>query len=305
MTRSPLASPSATVEALQRFRLYTKKSYGQHFLVDNNVIERIMHLADLRPESVVVEVGPGIGTLTLALLQEARGVVAVERDKALFRPLTAVVTEFRDRARDAGETAGEFALVEEDALLVTPAQIAAECGSPVAMVANLPYQVAATVVLRTFEEFDSIASATVMVQAEVAQRMAAVPGTKSYGAYTVKLNLLAKPAGSFAVARNSFLPPPRVESTVIRLNRRGVGDGSSPTLVRTIEEYRAVARVVDGAFSQRRKTIRNCLLSTMGLPAATVDRALAEAGIDPGLRAEALVPEAFITLTQKMQYSAE
>lgn len=303
MTRSPLASPSATVETLQRFRLYTKKSYGQHFLVDNNVIERIMELAALSADDVVAEVGPGIGTLTLALLQEARAVVAVERDKALFRPLTAVVTEFRDRSRDAGTQVGEFALVEEDALLVTPTQLAAETGAPVAMVANLPYQVAATVVLRTFEEFESVESATVMVQAEVAARMAAVPGTKSYGAYTVKLNLLAEPVGSFAVARNSFLPPPRVESTVIRLNRRGVADGANASrpLVGSVEEYRAVAKVVDGAFSQRRKTIRNCLLSSLGKPAEVVDRALDEAGISPGVRAEALPPEAFITLAQKMQ----
>lgn len=292
MTRSPLASPKATVDTLQRFGLYTKKSFGQHFLVDNNVIEKISELAQIQPNDVVVEVGPGIGTLTLSLLQEAGAVVAVERDRALFRPVTDVVTEFRDRARDAGERVGEFTLVEADAVAVTPAQLAEPFGAPVAMVANLPYQVAATVVLRTFEEFESIRSVTVMVQAEVAARMSASPGSKIYGAYTVKLNLLARASGSFSVARNSFLPPPRVDSTVIRLDRADVELGVG---------YSEVSRVIDAAFAQRRKTIRNSLTAALGLSGEQIDQGLAAAGISPTIRAEALPVEAFITLAQKLQ----
>ena len=288
VTRSPLASPSATTAALKRFGLYTKKSFGQHFLVDNNVIEKTLALADLRPDDVVLEVGPGIGTLTLALLDGVRGVVSVERDSSLVKPLTRVVGE------EAGaDASARFALIEADATKVTPAQVSAPFGPPTALVANLPYQVAATVVLRTFEEFSSVGRAIVMVQLEVAQRMAAVPGTKAYGAYTAKLHLLARPVEHFPVARNSFLPPPRVDSAVIRLDAAPLVAGAS--------EYGAVARVIDAAFAQRRKTIRNSLVAALGVPSGTVDSALAAAGIDGSRRAETIEPELFITLANQMQ----
>lgn len=288
MNRSPLASPSATTAALKRFGLYTKKSLGQHFLVDNNVIEKTLALAALSPADVVVEVGPGLGTLTLALVHQVRGVVAVERDPSLLIPVSTLVGE------ELGAQAPErFALIEADATKVTPAQVSAPFGPPTALVANLPYQVAATIVLRTFEEFDSIRSVTVMVQLEVAQRMAATIGTKSYGAYTAKLRLLAQPREHFAVARNSFLPPPRVDSAVIRLE--------SAPLVSGREEYDRVARVIDAAFTQRRKTVRNSLVAGLRTAPATVDRALEAAGIDGSRRAETIEPELFITLAREMQ----
>lgn len=277
MPTSPLATPSATLAVLERHGLHTKKSLGQHFLIDDHVVSRTLALAALDGTENVVEVGPGIGTLTVALCNAAGSVVAVERDAALL-PALAHTTAACDR----------FAVVEADAVKVDPAAVGAPFGPPTALVANLPYGVAATVVLRFFEIFPSLQQATVMVQSEVADRMAATPGGKEYGSYTVKLRMYAEPAGRFSVARGCFLPPPRVDSSVLRLERRVLSD--DPLL-----SARA-ARVADAAFAQRRKTIRNSLKATLGADVEKIDAALAETGIDGSARAEVLPPEAFIAL---------
>ena len=275
---SELASPSATIAVLKEHDLYTRKSLGQHFLIDDNIVGRILALADLHGTERVVEVGPGIGTLTTALCRAAGSAVAVERDERLLGVLG-----------DLAERCGNLTLVHEDAVTVAAAALAGADGPPVALVANLPYAVAATVVLRCFEEFPSIQRATVMVQSEVADRMAATPGAKAYGSYTVKLALRARPTGRFAVARGCFLPPPRVDSAVLRLDRVAEG-GAAPEVI-----ARAAA-AADAAFAQRRKTIRNSLSSVLGAPASVVDAALAEAGIEGGCRAETLSPETFLHL---------
>lgn len=277
MATSPLATPKATLAVLERHGLYTKKSFGQHFLVDDNAVSRIIDLAAIDPSETVMEIGPGIGTLTLALCDAAGAVVAIERDTDLA-PVLAETTAACER----------FALVHADAVEVTPQEVSAPFGPPTALVANLPYAVAATVVLRFFEIMPSLKQATVMVQTEVADRMAADPGVKDYGSYTVKLRLRAKPAGRFQVARGCFLPPPRVESTVIRLERREID--ADPELLRE------AARVADAGFAQRRKTIRNSLRATLGVPADQIDAALEAAHIDGSVRAETLAPEQFITL---------
>jgi 16S rRNA (adenine1518-N6/adenine1519-N6)-dimethyltransferase len=263
---------------LKQHDLYTRKSLGQHFLIDDNVVGRIVALAELDGTERIVEVGPGIGTLTSALCRAAGSVVAVERDERLL----GVLGELSERC-------GNLTLVHDDAVTVSEASLASAQGSPVALVANLPYAVAATVVLRFFEEFCSIRRATVMVQAEVADRMAAAPGTKEYGSYTVKLALRARPTGRFAVARGCFLPPPRIDSAVLRLDRVAEG-GAAPEVI-----ARAAA-AADAAFAQRRKTIRNSLSSVLGAAASDVDAALAEAGVDGGCRAETLGPETFLHL---------
>ncbi|NTW28055.1 MAG: 16S rRNA (adenine(1518)-N(6)/adenine(1519)-N(6))-dimethyltransferase RsmA [Coriobacteriia bacterium] len=279
MTYSALATPSATRAVLARHGLATKKSLGQHFLIDDNVIGRILSLADVHPDQVVLEVGPGIGTLTVALCTAAGAVVAVERDADLL-PVLAETTELCPR----------FAVVHADAVAVSPEAIAESFGAPTTLVANLPYAVAATVVLRFFEELPALCSATVMVQSEVAARMAAVPGSKDYGAYTVKLRLLAEPVGRFSVARGCFLPPPRVDSAVLRLNRSPLAQ--NPALL-----Y-AAARVADAAFAQRRKTLRNSLKASLGIDGAALDGILAAAGIDGSARAETLPPERYLELAE-------
>lgn len=277
MTHSPLASPSATIAVLERHGLRTRKSLGQHFLVDDNVIGRILGLARLGPGDAVLEVGPGIGTLTAALAGAAGSVVAVERDAGLLPVLAETL---------AG--AGDVRVVHADAVEVAVAELCSDAGPPTAFVANLPYGVAATVVLRFFEEIASLASATVMVQAEVADRMSAAPGGKDYGAYTVKLRLLAEPAGRFAVPRSCFLPPPRVDSAVLRLDRARRPE--PPGVLRD------AAAAADAAFAQRRKTLRNSLSAALAAPVSQVERTLARAGIDPGRRAETVGVDEYLSL---------
>ena len=283
MNHSSLAAVGATVEVLRRHGLYTKKSLGQHFLVDDNVVGRILALAAISPDDVVLEIGPGIGTLTVALCDEAGEVVAVESDPRLVPVLAETTATCRCGVR----------VVLGDAVTIEPAQLAGSKCGPTLLVANLPYGVAATVVLRFFEILPSMRAATVMVQAEVADRMTADPGCKAYGAYTVKLGLLAEAAGRFRVAPGSFLPPPRVESAVVRLERR---DGAAAGDVRVTR----AAAAADAAFSQRRKTLRNALSSALGAAPAVVEESLRSAGFDPSARAESLEVAEFVTLGEAL-----
>lgn len=276
MSGSPLATPSATLAVLQRHGLYTKKSLGQHFLVDDNVIKRIVAVAAIGPDDRILEIGPGIGTLTLALCDVAGSVVTIERDAALLPVL-----------RETTSACHNLDVVNADAVSVPFDTLRSDAGMPTAIVANLPYAVAATVVLRFIEGLKDLCSATVMVQAEVADRMSAVPGTKAYGSYTVKLGLSARVVERFSVARTCFLPPPRVDSAVIRLERVRRPE--------TTAVLTAAVQVADAAFAQRRKTVRNSMRAVLGAD-ADVDAMLVGAGVDGGLRAEMLSVEEFVNL---------
>ena len=277
---SRFASARATIDRLQELGLYTKKSLGQHFLVDDNVVGRIIRLADVNPDDTVIEVGPGIGTLTLALAETGARIVAIEYDSALTDPLREITD------------ASQVEIIQADAARVfdEAKHLTDRLRGATKLVANLPYQVAATVVLRFFENLPHLRSATVMVQREVADRMKASLGTKDYSGYTVKLRLLAHPVGDFAVSRASFLPPPRVESTVIRLDRTEPIPGEVP--------YEQIRRVIDAAFGMRRKTLRNNLRAHFDTHA--VDGALAYARIEGQARAETLTPEDFIRLAHAL-----
>ena len=274
MRLSPLATPSATREVLEAHGLATKKALGQNFLVNDAILRKIVDLADLVPDDDVLEVGPGIGTLTIALLKSAGRVVSVERDE----DLPAVLAE------TCAPWAESFTLISKDALDLQPADLPFAPGK---LVANLPYAVAATVVLDVFERFESVQQATVMVQAEVADRMAAHPGTKNYGAYTVKLRQYVQPAGRFPVSPGNFFPPPRVESAVIRLDRIESTQSDA--------ERAATCMMADAAFATRRKTIANSCKTFFGGRGAqgaamleALPRIFAEAGIDPKRRGESL-----------------
>ena len=277
MAHSRLASPGATLDVLREHGIYTRKALGQHFLIDDNVIGRILELAGLRGDEAVLEIGPGIGTLTVALCDAAGWVVSVERDARLL-PVLQATTEECER----------LTVVHADAVEVPPTRLETPIGRPAALVANLPYAVAATVVLRFFEVLPSLRYAVVMVQSEVADRMAAVPGTKEYGAYTVKLNLHARPAGRFAVAPGCFLPPPRVGSTVLRLDR--VPEPAPP------EYVDAAACMADAAFAQRRKKLRNSVRNALGTEPEVLDAVLESARIDGDRRAETLTIPEFLRL---------
>ena len=284
MTHSALASVGATLELLKRHGLYTRKSLGQHFLIDDNVVGKILDLGAISPDDVVLEVGPGIGTLTVALCSRAASVVCVEADLSLLPVL----------AQTTADCACAVRVVAGDAVSVALSELETAEGAPSCMVANLPYAVAATVVLRFFEQMESMRFSCVMVQSEVADRMTASPGTKAYGSYTVKLRLLAQPAGRFKVAAGSFLPPPRVESAVVRLERRPGVSAADPAI-------RSAMAAADASFRERRKTLRNSLTSALGAPSSEVEDALRAAGIDATLRAETLEPEAFVVLGQALR----
>ncbi len=277
MAHSRLANPSATISVLKQHGLYTRKALGQHFLIDDNIVGRIVDMAALEPGAPVLEIGPGIGTLTDALLAAGASVVAVEYDARLLPVLS---QQFSDKS--------DLTVVHADAVSVPIADLTTTAGSPRSLVANLPYAVAATVVLRFFEEMSSLDRAVVMVQAEVADRMAASPGTKAYGAYTVKLALYARVGARFPVPPTCFLPPPRVDSAVIRLDR--VQGGSDAALIR------AATRAADAAFTQRRKTVRNSLGAGLGIAPAMAEELLREAGIDGSVRAETLDVDRYMEL---------
>jgi len=285
---SPLASAKATIAVLQQYGLYTKKSLGQHFLVADGVVGKILRLADTPPSMPILEVGPGIGTLTMALLAAGNRVIAVEKDERLRSVLDDIAVDYPDR----------FSYLVRDALTLEPADLPSEF----VLVANLPYSVAATIVMDAFERFEAMQSATVMLQREVAARIMAQPASKTYGAYTVKLALMAQVVGSFAVSRSSFLPPPNVDSTVVRLDR--VADSERLSA----EQFNQARQVIDAAFAERRKKLRNSLLSNLDADAWVgeipmvdlVDRALQVADIDGNRRAEDLSVAEFKALTVAM-----
>lgn len=279
---SPLATPSATRAVLEAHGLATKHALGQNFLVNDAILQKIVDLAQLGPEDDVLEVGPGIGTLTIALLKTAGRVASVERDTDLPAVLRETCAPWADR----------FTLISKDALDLKPDELPF---APKKLVANLPYAVAATVVLDYFQRLGSMESATVMVQAEVADRMMAQVGTKNYGAYTVKLRLHARPVGRFAVSPGNFFPPPRVDSAVVRLDR--VASSLPPA------ELQATCLMADAAFATRRKTIANScktFFQGRGADGAAVVPRLPQlfeaAGIDARRRGETLSLEEFAQL---------
>ena len=279
-TGSPLASPGATRALLEAYGLATKHSLGQNFLVNNAVIKKIMALAELSPDGRVLEVGPGIGTLTLALLAEAGRVVSVEMDRELEPVLSAHAAAHPN-----------FSFIMGDALRVPAEKIAeAAGGAPTALVSNLPYNVAATIILAFMQDMPELRRAVVMVQAEVADRICAAPGNRTYGAYTAKLALLGRVTGRFEVGPGNFMPPPHVNSAVVRIDRAPL---VAPELVAP------VSAVIDAAFAQRRKTIRNSM-SASGYDKGALDAAFAACGIAPTCRAETLAPEDFVRLAEAL-----
>jgi len=303
---SPLSTPSATRAVLEAHDIGTKYTLGQNFLVNDDVLKRIIALAEVGERDRILEVGPGIGTITIALLKHAASVVAVERDPDLPAVLADTLYPWRER----------FALIEKDALNLTAADIGEP--PPSKFVSNLPYAVAATVVLDYFQQFPFLESATIMVQKEVADRMAAERGTKNYGAYTVKLGLYAEVAGRFAVGPGNFFPPPRVDSAVIRLNRRvpRMADGA-PAAPGVIA---AACLMADAAFANRRKTLANSCKTyfagrgTFALPdgrllegapvVGLLPTLFAAASVDPRRRGETLDQQEFLALGQALLANA-
>ncbi len=261
-------------------RHIANKDFGQHFLVDENILRVIERLAVLAPEDVVLEIGPGLGALTVYLAARVARVHAVELDHKLEQPLAVALAPHPN-----------VTVIYGDALRL---DLAALQPAPGKLVANLPYNVATPIVVESLDGLPSVQSWCVMVQREVADRFFAVPGTKAYGAVSVLIRLASERTGFHPVSREVFRPRPNVESALVAFHR------ATPLPA----DWRRVKRVVEGAFAHRRKTLPNSLeLSGVASRAAAV-AALDVVGLRPEVRAEVLDPEEFLALDQALAAAA-
>ena len=269
---------AAEIRALAaQMELKPAKALGQNFVIDANICRKIVKLAGVSSTDVALEIGPGLGSLTLALLDESATVIAIEIDQRLAMQLPVT-------AESHSEHCANLTVINEDAL-----QILQLPQSPTVLVANLPYNISVPVLLHYLEMFPTIRSGIVMVQAEVADRLVAKPGTKDYGIPSVKAAWWAHMSNAGSVSRSVFWPAPNVDSKLVSFVRHEpLGD----------ERLRSqVFTVIDTAFSQRRKMLRSALKNWLG-NSETVQEVLEKAGIDPTLRGEALVVEEFASIAR-------
>jgi 16S rRNA (adenine1518-N6/adenine1519-N6)-dimethyltransferase len=274
-----LLGPAEVREIAARLGVRPTKTLGQNFVIDPNTVRRIVRAAEVTPEDHVLEVGPGLGSLTLGLLPATAGVTAVEIDPVLAAELPATVRRF------APAFAGTLTVVTADALRID----ALPGPEPAAMVANLPYNIAVPVLLHLLEQVSSLRRVLVMVQAEVADRLVAGPGSKVYGVPSVKAAWYADLRRAGAIGRSVFWPAPNVDSGLVAMTRR-----EPPATTATRAE---VFRLVDAAFGQRRKTLRAALAGWAG-SAPAAEEALRAAGIDPRTRGEQLTVADFARLAE-------
>ncbi|NRQ35018.1 16S rRNA (adenine(1518)-N(6)/adenine(1519)-N(6))-dimethyltransferase RsmA [Nonomuraea sp. NN258] len=274
-----LLGPAEIRILADKLDLRPTKKLGQNFVIDGGTVRRIVRVADLAPDDVVIEVGPGLGSLTLALLPAAAHVVAVEIDPVLAGqlPVTVAGRGLSDR----------LTVVNADAMKVTLDDLGGH--TPTALVANLPYNVAVPVVLHLLQTLPSLRKGLVMVQLEVADRLAAAPGSKVYGVPSVKAAWYADVRRAGPVGRTVFWPVPNVDSGLVSLIRRDPPE--------TTASRQEVFAVVDAAFAQRRKTLRAALSSWAG-SAAQAEQALRAAGVDPSARGEQLDVTAFARIAE-------
>ncbi|NBE81279.1 16S rRNA (adenine(1518)-N(6)/adenine(1519)-N(6))-dimethyltransferase RsmA [Micromonospora rubida] len=274
-----LLGPAEIRELAARLGVHPTKKLGQNFVHDPNTVRRIVTVAGLAPDDVALEVGPGLGSLTLALLPVAAHTHAVELDATLAAALPETAARF------AGPAAARLTVHHADALRIGAAELADP--APTALVANLPYNVAVPVVLHLLAELPSLRHGLVMVQKEVADRLVAGPGSKVYGIPSVKLAWYARSRAAGKVPPNVFWPVPNVDSGLVAFTRR---EPPRPDVPR-----KQVFAVVDAAFAQRRKTLRAALAGWAG-GADRAAAALTAAGVDPGARGESLTVEQFAAI---------
>jgi 16S rRNA (adenine1518-N6/adenine1519-N6)-dimethyltransferase len=261
------------------------KQRGQNFVIDANPVRRIVRAADLDPDDVVLEVGPGLGSLTLALLDAVSRVVAIEIDPVLARALPATIERFAPAYVD------RFEVVEADALRLTTVP----GPGPTALVANLPYNVSVPVLLHLMSLLPTLRKGLVMVQAEVADRLAAPPGSRTYGVPSVKAAWYASVRRTGSIGRTVFWPAPNVDSGLVAWEHR------DPPQVSVSRQE--VFAVVDAAFAQRRKTLRSTLKAMAG-SAVAAEAALAHAGVDPMARGESLTVDDFARIAEGLALGA-
>ena len=269
-----LGIPQNTIEVLQKYNFNFQKKFGQNFLIDTHVLDKIIASADVNKEDCVLEIGPGIGTMTQYLAENARKVIAVEIDKALIPILDDTLKEY-DNVR----------VINEDILKVDIAALAKEenDGKPIKVVANLPYYITTPIIMGLFESHVPIHSITVMVQKEVADRMQVGPGTKDYGALSLAVQYYAKPEIVANVPPNCFMPRPNVGSAVIRLTKH-----EQPPVV--VKDEKLMFRLIRASFNQRRKTLVNGLNNSpeLNFSKEEIAATLEKMGLSQTIRGEAL-----------------
>lgn len=274
-----LGNPKNTIEILQKYKFVFQKKFGQNFLIDEHVLEKIISAAGIGPDDFVVEIGPGIGTMTQYLAHAARGVAAVEIDKALISILQDTLSAYDN-----------VTVINEDVLKVDLKELAENMngGRPVKVVANLPYYITTPIIMGLFESHVPVESITVMVQKEVAERMQAGPGTKDYGALSLAVQYYAEPYIVANVPPNCFMPRPNVGSAVIRLQVHENPDVK-------VQDESLMFRIIRASFNQRRKTLQNSISHDpqLGISKEVVARILEELGLSATIRGEALSLQQF------------
>ena len=277
-----LGNPQATIAVLNKYGFTFQKKFGQNFLIDPHVLDKIIRAAEITEDDFVLEIGPGMGTMTQYLAYAAREVYAVEIDKSLIPILEDTLSDYDN-----------VTVINEDILKVNIAKLAEEKngGRPIKVVANLPYYITTPIIMGLFESHVPVESITVMVQKEVADRMQVGPGTKDYGALSLAVQYYAKPYIVANVPPNCFMPRPKVGSAVIRLTRHA----ETPVQV---DDEKLLFQIIRASFNQRRKTLANGLKNYEGLSfeKETIEAAIAECGFSPSVRGEALSLEEFAKL---------
>lgn len=278
-----LSNPQKTIEVIQKYGFTFQKKFGQNFLIDARVLDKIIAAAEIGEDDFVLEIGPGIGTMTQALAEAAREVAAVEIDKELIPILRETLSGY-----------GNVTVIHEDILKVDIKKLADEKngGRPIKVVANLPYYITTPIIMGLFENRVPIESITVMVQKEVAQRMQAGPGTKDYGALSLAVQYYAEPYIVANVPLNCFLPRPKVASAVIRLKAH-----TEPLVA--VKDEAMMFRLIRASFNQRRKTLQNGLNNSPEISAdkEEIAQAIESLGLPANVRGETLTLEQFARLS--------
>ena len=286
MTAPYLGNPKKTIEVLQKYEFVFQKKYGQNFLIDTHVLDKIINAAKITKDDFVLEIGPGIGTMTQYLASSAREVFAVEIDRALIPILEDTLSEYEN-----------VTILNEDILKVDIRKLAEERnqGRPIKVVANLPYYITTPIIMGLFEEKVPVESITVMVQKEVADRMQTGPGSKDYGALSLAVQYYASPYIVANVPPNCFMPRPKVGSAVIRLSRHE----KPPVEVR---DSSLMFRIIRASFNQRRKTLVNGLKNAgdLDFTKEQIEKAVSDCGFPAGVRGEALTLENFAALANRL-----
>ncbi|MBB2181308.1 16S rRNA (adenine(1518)-N(6)/adenine(1519)-N(6))-dimethyltransferase RsmA [Lachnospiraceae bacterium MD1] len=281
-----LGNPKNTIEILNKYKFVFQKKFGQNFLIDTHVLDKIIQAADITKDDFVLEIGPGIGTLTQYLCEHAREVVAVEIDKMLIPILSDTLSKYNN-----------VTVIHQDVLKLDLNALVQEKnqGKPIKVVANLPYYITTPIIMDLFERHLPLINITVMVQKEVADRMQAVPGTKDYGALSLAVQYYAKPYIAANVPPNCFMPRPNVGSAVINLTLHT----QAPVQV---SDEKLLFQMIRASFNQRRKTLVNGLNNSSELPFSKerISNAIKEIGLSENVRGEALTLEQFAQLANAL-----